>query len=331
MRIVIATGIYPPDPGGPARYAKNIAEALRGAQHSVSVVARLPMWLPYGVRHFAFFIRVFFALLRADAVIMLDTFSTAMPTLYAAKLLRKKILVRIGGDQVWESFNNRELVPLHEFYKKERVLTKKEQFIKRTFANLLKSATVIAFTTKWQKEITEDAYNFDTTRSVVVENHYDKKHKSIPPKEKRFMWNMRPAGFKNADIVREAFRQAQEKRPEIVLSEGVREYGQLMKTMESCYAVLNPSVSDIGPNFILEAVEHNKPFICTRHTGLYDRLKDVGVFVNPFNVAEIRDAILSLCDENEYKRAVSLVSQFNYTHSWDEIAEEYIALLEHHS
>ena len=52
MKIVIATGIYPPQIGGPAQYAWGLAEALRTQNHDVKVVTFSTLLrIPTGVRH----------------------------------------------------------------------------------------------------------------------------------------------------------------------------------------------------------------------------------------------------------------------------------------
>lgn len=117
MNILIATGIYPPDIGGPATYTQTIvAECVRrgvgasvvtyaDASHSrqdVSVVHRISRALPKGVRHVAYFFAVLRAARGADIVYAQDTVSAGLPALLASKLTRKPFVVRITGDYAWE-------------------------------------------------------------------------------------------------------------------------------------------------------------------------------------------------------------------------------------
>ena len=48
-------------------------------------------------------------------------------------------------------------------------------------------------------------------------------------------------------------------------------------------------LGDISPNLILDAVRHNKPFILTQENGLTDRLGDIGLYVDPENVDDIKE------------------------------------------
>ena len=75
---------------------------------------------------------------------------------------------------------------------------------------------------------------------------------------------------------------------------------------------------------ILDAIRYNKPFICTKEIGIYDRIKDIGIFVDPLNEKEIENAILKLLDSMEYKRVIDKMKQFNFTHTWQEMAKEFI-------
>ena len=87
MRFLIATGIYPPEIGGPAYYAKSLAEALRAKGHTVDIGTFGALKeLPTGLRHFLLFLQMIPAASQCDAVIALDTFSAALPAFFAAKL-----------------------------------------------------------------------------------------------------------------------------------------------------------------------------------------------------------------------------------------------------
>src|SRR3989344_239477 len=98
MKILIATGIYPPDIGGPAQYAQNTETEFKKMGHEVRLLTfRFERKLPTGVRHLWFFFRVLFSLRGVDMVFVLDTFSAALPAALAARLLRKKVLLRTGG------------------------------------------------------------------------------------------------------------------------------------------------------------------------------------------------------------------------------------------
>lgn len=108
MRLVLATPLYPPEPGGPATYAKLLGEKLPVRGTVVEIVKFSDVsFYPKLVRHFAYFWRVFRAALGADAVYALDPVSTGLPACLAAMLARKPLYVRIAGDYAWEQGTQR--------------------------------------------------------------------------------------------------------------------------------------------------------------------------------------------------------------------------------
>ena len=79
-------------------------------------------------------------------------------------------------------------------------------------------------------------------------------------------------------------------------------------------------------NLILDAIRYNKPFILTKETGLYDRVKDCAVFVDPENVTDIAEKIRWLSVSENYEMQKRKVEAFPFTHTWEQIAEEFLSL-----
>src|SRR4030042_1912201 len=105
IKILIATGIYPPDVGGPAQYAKNLAEEFGRQGNSVKILSyQTEKKLPPILRHFFYFFKVLFNLPGSGLVVALDTFSVGLPAVAAARIMGKKQIVRVGGAFLWESF-----------------------------------------------------------------------------------------------------------------------------------------------------------------------------------------------------------------------------------
>jgi glycosyltransferase involved in cell wall biosynthesis len=108
MKIVIATGLFPPEIGGPATYAATLAQELpkRGIEVDVLPFSTV-RHLPRIVRHIAYV----YALLRcgkeADVIFVQDTVSTGLPALIASAVLRKPLLLRVPGDYAWEQASQR--------------------------------------------------------------------------------------------------------------------------------------------------------------------------------------------------------------------------------
>ena len=330
MKILIATGIYPPDIGGPAQYAKNIETVWKNQGHTVKVLPfRFERKLPTGIRHIWYGSRLLFQMIGSDMVIALDTFSAGVPAVFMAKILRKKIIVRTGGDFLWEAYVERtgDLALLRNFYDTcMNKLSRKERMIFRLTKYMLTYADGIVFSTAWQRNIFIPAYGIDSKKTHIVENYYGKKEESFNPVRKNFIAGARPLKWKNLDRVREVFASEDVKRAGVVFEENGEKFEKFMDRISHCYAVILVSLGDISPNMILDAIRYNKPFILTKETGLYERLKDIAIFVDPESKDDIKEKILFLADDKNYRESVVKISAFTFTHSWQEICDELVKI-----
>ncbi len=120
MRLVIATPLYPPEPGGPATYAKLLEEGLpaRGIEPIIVTFSSVRRW-PRLVRHFLYERAVAKALKSADAVLALDPVSVGFPAMNAARKAGKPLFVKVVGDYAWEQGTQRFGItaPLDDFVK----------------------------------------------------------------------------------------------------------------------------------------------------------------------------------------------------------------------
>lgn len=116
--ILICTGIFPPDIGGPASYAPAIVDALIRNNFGVSVitysgsskksdadrvaVSRISRKWPKGFRHFLYFLNILKLAKNADTLFALNAVSAGIPAALAASFLKKGLVVKIVGDYAWE-------------------------------------------------------------------------------------------------------------------------------------------------------------------------------------------------------------------------------------
>lgn len=102
-KILIATGVYPPEVGGPATYTALLEKEMPKRGIEVSVLPfRVVRELPKVVRHIAFLFKVLALGRKADLLYAQDPVSVGFPTMLAAKILNKPFLIRVAGDWVWE-------------------------------------------------------------------------------------------------------------------------------------------------------------------------------------------------------------------------------------
>ena len=330
LNILIITGIFPPRIGGPAQYAKETRDQFVRMGHSAKVLTYgHESTLPTGIRHLYFFFRTVFNLRGIDFVFALDTFSVGFPGVIASKIFNKKIIIRTGGDFLWEGYVERtgDLVLLKNFYETRRGnFNLKEKIIFKITKWTLNNANTLVFSTNWQREIFKTAYGLNFDKTKIVENFYGEKIESLEPASKIFLAATRPLKWKNTARLKETFEKARSVDPEIVLDLKGAPYDEFLKKIQRCYAVIVVSLGDISPNMILDSVRANKPFLLTKENGIMDRVEDIGVFANPENTEDIKEKILFLANEENYKKQKEKIESFNFTHSWNEICIEILEI-----
>ena len=244
MKVVLATGIYPPDIGGPATYVRELARRLHEKGVEVVVVTYVSSFVANfpchgeelseqsGESHESMdgklapqddtfpVIRVkksvpIFRWIRytkalrthakgADIVYAFSSVSCGVP-LWLAGLKRPKKVLRLGGDFLWERYTDYGgKKSLRELYEKPFLRPLIEKFMQP----LLRAFDVIVFSTAWQQLLYEE--NYKTLPShQVIENALS--ISSDKPSERgpkhtpfRLLFMGRFVGFKNLDALLEA-------------------------------------------------------------------------------------------------------------------------------
>jgi glycosyltransferase involved in cell wall biosynthesis len=339
--ICIATGIYPPEIGGPSVYARELLDALLIQKYKASVVTYGNLKkFPTGLRHILFFLKLVFDAFQCDFIIALDTFSVGLPAVFFSKIFRKKIVLRIGGDFLWESFVERtkEEIKLSDFYKLRRKFSIKEKIIFNLTKFVLHSVDVIVFSTEWQKNIMSESYNLNQYKIKIIENFFPNKFfteqvrssdqsQNIIEKSKRvFMSPSRNIFIKNKKRLLEAFKKIKSEYPDVVLDTESVSSEVLREKIVKSYAVVVNSFSEVSPNIVCEAIGSGVPVILTSDNGLSERLANMVLFIDPFSVDDLVANIKYMLDFDVYQSYKKNISLSSYSHSWDEIAQEFINL-----
>ncbi|TSC70616.1 MAG: hypothetical protein CEO12_196 [Parcubacteria group bacterium Gr01-1014_46] len=334
MRILITTGIYPPKTSGPAQYAKNMEDLWRKMGHEVIIKTyTTENLLPTGFRHLWFLVKILPSVLRSEVIFSLDTFSVGFPSVLIAKILKKKVVIRTGGDFIWENYIERtgDMVLLKDFYK-----TRMNRFSfkdKITFSITkwtLSNTNLLVFSTSWQMNIFLEPYGLNKDKTYIVENHYDRKEKNnyeiSIPKNRTFVAGARKLKLKNNILLQNVFDKEEIKSTGARLDINNAPFNEFVEKMRDAYAVIQASLSDISPHMISDAINLDKPFILTEENGLTDRIKDISIMINPKDENDIKEKILWILNEENYKRQVEKIRNFSFVHTWEEIAQEYITI-----
>ncbi|MEK7107457.1 MAG: glycosyltransferase family 4 protein [Patescibacteria group bacterium] len=229
MRILIVTGIFEPESGGPAVYAPNIAGKLAGAGHRVSVLtysskarfdsdARYQFTLTRVVRGNKFLnrVRMFFSVLsqskNCDIVYMLDWFAAGFPAALASRIRGVPYVVRTGGDYLWEQKyleSGAPPIPLSDFYERGiygRISYKPFFWIIRSVLN---NAEKVILNSDRQSELYKRFYGLK--RTVVIYNPVPRVETRGIKREfasKEFVYWGRFIVMKNLTVLVRAFAKA---------------------------------------------------------------------------------------------------------------------------
>ena len=183
MKVILATGIYPPEIGGPATYVRALAEEMVRKGIEVSVITygevreygskEVQKWPVMYVARSLPVIRWFLyaRTLRthahdADAVITFSSISAGVP-LWLAHLKKPKKILRLGGDFFWERYTDRGgMKGLRAWYESKTTAQQAANWIMNA---LLRKFDHIVFSTEFQKKIYDENY-WGLSLVSVIEN-----------------------------------------------------------------------------------------------------------------------------------------------------------------
>jgi len=116
-KILITTGIFPPDIGGPASYSKTLADKLgmssailtytsvrsfkNDKSQAYKIIRVWGKW-PKGIKHLIFASKLIGLARKFDTIYALNVWSAGFPSLIVSKIFKKKFVIRIVGDYAWE-------------------------------------------------------------------------------------------------------------------------------------------------------------------------------------------------------------------------------------
>ena len=118
-KILIATGIYPPDIGGPATHVKTLETELPKFSFEVKVITyadddslqdkviRIRRQQHIILRYFKYFLAVYRMLPWADVVYLQGPVSEGLPASLACLLRGKPYFLKVVGDYAWEQASQR--------------------------------------------------------------------------------------------------------------------------------------------------------------------------------------------------------------------------------
>lgn len=356
MKIVLATGIYPPEIGGPATYVEKLARRLADHGFRVTIIAygeqenvQLPIPIIRVSRKGGMLLRWwrYAKALReygesADIIYAFSSISCGVP-LWLARLKHPRKVLRLGGDFLWERYTDKGgLLSLTDWYGTKPLLSGPMNGLLQTFDH-------IVFSTQFQEQLYERVYR-NMPLHHVIENALPAGTPVLHEKHDPFrvLFMGRFVAFKNLGslvmslhdlpattltIVGEGPLQKQLEK--LVMDEGLSDrvsfrsaQGQDAK-QQTCLEhdlLVLPSLTEISPNTALEARSLGLPVLLTQETGLSRLLSDAMQLRVLLSPKDISNAIRDI--EQSYpviaERAASALPE----RTWDTVADEHIALFQ---
>ncbi len=174
MKVLVATGIFPPQIGGPATYSKLISEELpkRGIEVEVASFGDY-INRPKVVRHFLYFLELMRKSASADIIYALDPVSVGLPALFASQIRDKRFVLRVAGDYAWEQGTQRFGVKdlLDDFAHRRKGYAWQVRLLKAVQTYVAEGADKVVTPSKYLKSILVD-WGIDPRKVSVVYNGF---------------------------------------------------------------------------------------------------------------------------------------------------------------
>lgn len=343
MKILIAAGIYPPDSGGPAIHAKAQFENFPKMGVKTKLIAlahyrHYPRWL----RHLLYSLVLFFKSFGVDIIYAHDAWGVGFIALVGARLLRKKFVLRIGGDIPWErgAEQGTKSLSMNEWYQSGAYKT--DRFFRLT-RFVISRADLLIVPSSILKDLYVNYYGVKETKIKVIANPVSEKRSATPATEKTIIYASRLVAYKNLALVLEVLADVFPRHPEvrfIVMGDGpekenltklahdlkieknVQFTGLLpqavvLEKTSTCLFALAPALTEFNPNYVLQGISFGKPFLISRENGLPFAIPEQFLFTSR-NKAELKEKLLFLLSPTGYQVALAEVESLAFNMTWED-------------
>jgi len=313
-KILICTGIYPPDIGGPATYSKLLFDELpqRGFAVDVLSFGEVRCW-PKIIRHFFYFLKALKAGAKADVIFAQDPMSVGLPACLASFFLRKKFILKIVGDYAWEQFQNQKSkIKNQKFITPEDFQNKKFDFItelrRKVERWVAKRADKIIVPSEYLKKIVL-MWGVEESKIKVIYNAFEFvgnpiSHSKCKKSDFVVISAGRPVPWKGFETLKDLMPEIEKEIPEaklIILQQESHEK-VLRYLQEGDLFVLNTGYEGLSHQ-ILEAMAAGIPVVTTNVGGNPELIENnhSGFLVEYNNKEQIKKAILDLYKSKELR------------------------------
>lgn len=319
MKIILAAGIYPPDIGGPATYAEKLSKELAAPVISYS---RSLKKFPKGIKHFLYFLCLLRLAKDKDVIYAQNVTSAGLPALLAAKILRKRFVLKVVGDAAWEQ---------------------KKSYLKTIQAYVARNAESVIVPSQYVKKMVV-AWGVSEDKIRVIYNAVEKGSQTDISKEEAkkkigidgdiILSVGRPAPWKGFDDLRsimpDLLRENRNFKLVIVGEHKKVPHDQMPFYFRAADVfVLNSGYEGLS-HVILEAMQSSVPVIASSKGGNPELIEDNynGFLIEYKNREQIKSAILKLWrDKNLQEKFINNSKEKLKNFTWKNLVKQTIKIL----
>ena len=364
--ILLASGIFHPDVGGPAIHVRHIAEHFSSLGWKVTVIAfgnskssnesysviRISRQMPKIFSWLLYALRVGIEAFRSDAIYGFDLTTSGLPSAFFSRLFGKPFILRIGGDPIWERIIEKEkrFIPMRAYYEQKLFIFDKP-ILYRLIRYVVQSAVRVITYCDFLVYIYENFYDVNPSRVALIRNPFTSR-KSSGQEENAFTFIFagRFVSYKNIPRVIRVFSRIVDTHPEarlLLIGDGPEEseirtiaeplgdrvsilpkmsQSELFKRIENASVALAPAITEFNPNFILESLALGKPAIISHDNGLSVSLPDKWQF-DPLDDESLFQAMRNMLNQDVYASSCETIAQMKMESTWNSVVSEHEKLI----
>jgi len=319
LKLLIASGIYPPDIGGPATYSQLIAREFTKREIDVSVICysdkkhkdeekfKIVRILRKNklFRYLSYFWNLIKLARNCDVIYAQGPLSAGLPAMWASRILKKRFILKIVGDYAWEQgVNQFGIKDLIEEFQNKKYNSKIER-IRRIQKRICKSADKIIVPSEFLKKIVI-GWGVDENKIKVIYNAFMgvENIKSEELSGDIIISAGRPEPWKGYDVLNKIMPDLSRENSNFRLVVATKmPHSELMAHFKaSKMFVLNSGYEGFS-HIILEAMACGLPVITTNVCGNPEIIQDSynGLLVEYNNKEQIKNAILKIWKDKDLR------------------------------
>ncbi len=369
--VLIAAGIFPPDIGGPASQIKRLAISFLDRGENVSVVTysaifghlldddldvtRIPIGWPIFVRGPLYLFSLFLSSINYPNIFAQDITATGIPASIIKRLLpQKKLVIRIGGDLLWErkTESGHTALSIVGYYLSG---AHKNEKLFKIGRRVMSIADEIVVPAEFLKEIYVRYYGVPSEKIIVIKNVFPEirltsySGEAVHGGEHTVLFAGRFLKLKNVERLIRAFCNIYEEiKPArlVLIGDGPEKENYqkvinastlknrivIMRTMdqEKLFSEISasnlcvcPSFSEVNSNFTLECLALGRPVLSTRNNGLSVKLPEEMLFSYDDQIELQNKMKALLAGRYDKQRIEEILKEEMKENSWQNLVSKY--------